>query len=330
LKVKKEYQMKLLRALIAFTIGLGGLAAATAHARPTGAITLNVSPHGRFHSIQAAINAAPEHSQTEVIIKIAPGKYRELVTVPSPDSHLELMGAGIKKTIITYNLGARDKNKSGHELGTFHTPTVTILGRHIEVSDLTIANTFGKGSQAVAVRTGDGPVAFHHCRFLGWQDTVYVHNPHARIYFGHCIIAGAIDFIFGKSYAVFNHCLIRCLGEGCITAPATPKRQKYGLVFLHCRIIAGKGVSQGVVHLGRPWRKYGYSAFVDCYMGRQIAPAGWLNWNHTNYYKTARFYEFHSTGPGADASARVPWSHQLSSAQAKLITVKAVLGPGRW
>jgi pectinesterase len=65
-------------------------------------------------------------------------------------------------------------------------------------------------------------------------------------------------------------------------------------------------------------------------MGRQIAPAGWLNWGHTNYYKTARFFEFHSTGPGADVSARVKWSHQLTSKQAKAITVNAVLGPGHW
>jgi pectinesterase len=84
------------------------------------------------------------------------------------------------------------------------------------------------------------------------------------------------------------------------------------------------------VHLGRPWRKYGYSAFIDCYMGSQIARDGWLNWGHTHYYKTARFFEYHSSGPGADPSARVSWSHQLTARQAQAITVQSVLGPGKW
>ena len=321
-------KMKAMVAAVAGSLIMAATSSALAQAPyPT---TITVSPHGRFHTIQAAVNSVPEHSRKTVIIKIPPGIWHARVLIPSYDSHIELTGAGAHKSIITYNLGARDRNKSGHEIGTFHTPTVTILGRHIRVENLTIANSFGKGSQAVAVRTGDGPVTFRHCRFLGWQDTVYVHNPRARIYFDRCMIQGAIDFIFGKSRAVFNHCLIRCMGRGCVTAPATPQQQKYGLVFLHCRIVAGKGVRRGVVHLGRPWRKYGYSAFIDCYMGRQIAADGWLNWGHTDYYKTARFFEYHSTGPGADPSARVKWSHQLSRRQADAITIKAVLGPGNW
>ena len=301
-------------------------------AGPPQPLVLSVAAHGHaaFHTIQAAINAVPVHSHRPVVIKIAAGTYKERVTIPSDDSHVALIGAGARKTIITYNLGAKEKSRLGHEIGTFHTPTVTILGRDISAAHLTFVNTYGKGSQAVAVRTGDGPVMFTHCRFIGWQDTLYLHNPHARIYLHRCMIQGAIDFIFGKSRAVFDHCLIRSVGKGCITAPATPPHQPFGFVFLHCRLVATKAVHAGSVHLGRPWRPYGYVAFIHCSMGRQIAPDGWLNWDRTTYYKTARFYEFGSTGPGAGPAKRVRWSHQLTPEKAAGMTVRVILGRGPW
>lgn len=291
---------------------------------------LTVGPKGQYKTIQAAIDAVPAHSRKPIIIKIAPGTYKELVTVPSDDSNIILRGRNAKKTIITYNLGARDKGENGKEIGTFHTPTVTILGRDITAEHLTFVNSYGKGSQAVAVRTGDGPVIFRHCRFLAWQDTLYVHNPHAKIYFRKCLIQGAVDFIFGEARAVFDHCVIRSVGSACITAPNTPKHQPYGLVFLHCSLTASKHVPAGSVYLGRPWRAYGSTTYIDCHMGSDIAPAGWLNWQGTSYYKTARFAEYHSTGPGANVKLRVKWSHQLTKAQAARYSVKAILGSGPW
>ncbi len=313
-------------------IGILALALTSVGANAASAKIITVAAHGKadYHTIQGAINAAPTHSRRQIIIKIAPGTYKELVTVPSDDSNIVLEGTRAKKTIITYNLGARDKGKNGKEIGTFHTPTVTILGRNITAKHLTFVNSYGQGSQAVAVRTGDGPVIFRHCRFLAWQDTLYVHNPHAKIYFNKCLIQGAVDFIFGEARAVFNHCVIRSVGSACITAPNTPKHQPFGLVFLHCKITASPNVRKGSVYLGRPWRAYGSTTYIDCHMGADIAPVGWLNWQGTKFYKTARFAEYHSTGPGANAKARVKWSHQLTKAQAAKYTVKGILGNGPW
>lgn len=313
-------------------IGVLALALTSVGANAASAKIITVAAHGKadYHTIQGAINAAPTHSRRRIIIKIAPGTYKELVTVPSDDSNIVLEGTRAKKTIITYNLGARDKGKNGKEIGTFHTPTVTILGRNITAKNLTFVNSYGKGSQAVAVRTGDGPVIFRHCRFLAWQDTLYVHNPHAKIYFNKCLIQGAVDFIFGEARAVFNHCVIRSVGAACITAPNTPKHQPFGLVFLHCKITASPNVRQGSVYLGRPWRAYGSTTYIDCHIGSDIAPVGWLNWQGTKFYKTARFAEYHSTGPGANAKARAKWSHQLTKAQAAKYTVKGILGNGPW
>ncbi len=315
-----------------WAIGVLALAVTGVGVYAAPAKVMTVAAHGKadYHTIQGAINAAPTHSRRQIIIKIAPGTYKELVTVPSDDSNIILEGISAKKTIITYNLSARDKGRNGKEIGTFHTPTVTILGRDITAKHLTFVNSYGKGSQAVAVRTGDGPVIFQHCRFLAWQDTLYVHNSHAKIYFNKCLIQGAVDFIFGKARAVFNHCVIRSVGSACVTAPNTPKRQPFGLVFLHCKITASPQVRKGSVYLGRPWRAYGSTTYIDCHMSADIAPAGWLNWQGTKFYKTARFAEYHSTGPGADAKSRVTWSHQLTKAQAAKYTVKGILGKGPW
>ncbi len=315
----------------AVVFAVAGMAALAQGAKP---VVLTVGgAHGKYRQVQAAVNAAAAFDGRPVEIKIAPGTYHELVLVPSHDRNLTLRGAGAKSTIITFNLGAKDKGPSGKSFGTFHTSTGTILGRRITAGGISFVNSYGKGSQAVAVRTGDGPVIFRHCRFIAWQDTLYVHNPRARIYFSHCFIQGAIDFIFGKSIAVFNHCVIRTVSTvpgTCLTAPATPKSQRYGLVFLHCRVKAGKQVKKGSVYLGRPWRKYGATLLVDCHLPAAIAPAGWRNWEGTDYYKTARFAEFNSTGPGAHAGRRAAWSHQLSAATAKTLTPRSILGPGNW
>ena len=316
---------------VALLIGLPTGLAARAASRPV-VLTVGLKS-GHFHHVQDAVNAAAKFHGRPVEIKIAAGTYHELVLVPARMRHLTLVGAGAKRTIITFNLGAREKGPGGKPLGTFHTATVTILGRHITAAGLSFVNSYGKGSQAVAVRTGDGPVEFRHCRFISWQDTLYVHNPGAKIYLQNCLIQGAIDFIFGKSTALFDHCNIRTVSTipgTCLTAPATPQDQPCGLVFLHCRVTSGKMVAPGSVYLGRPWRAYGSTLWVNCHLSAAISPAGWRNWKGTKYFKTARFAEYHSTGPGANVNNRVTWSHQLSAAAAGKMTVRHILGRGDW
>jgi pectinesterase len=66
-------------------------------------------------------------------------------------------------------------------------------------------------------------------------------------------------------------------------------------------------------------------------MSGVVRPAGWHNWKQPEREKTARFAEFGSTGPGANPSARVPWSRSLSRAEADAITVQRVLaGTDGW
>ncbi|HXB96113.1 MAG TPA: pectinesterase family protein, partial [Puia sp.] len=80
------------------------------------------------------------------------------------------------------------------------------------------------------------------------------------------------------------------------------------------------------VSLGRPWRPYAAVTYLHCWLGPHILPDGWANWNNTENFKTARYAEFEDSGPGAVTASRVPWSRQLSPAEAAAITPRKVFG----
>jgi pectinesterase len=61
-------------------------------------------------------------------------------------------------------------------------------------------------------------------------------------------------------------------------------------------------------------------------MGGHISSHGWNNWGKPDNEKTARYSEYQSTGPGANPSARVAWSRQLTDDEAKQYTIENILG----
>ena len=69
-------------------------------------------------------------------------------------------------------------------------------GHDFHAENITFENSFGTGSQAVAVLVEADRLVFKHCRFLGWQDTLYAKN--GRQYYEDCYIEGHVDFIFGR------------------------------------------------------------------------------------------------------------------------------------
>ena len=87
-----------------------------------------------------------------------------------------------------------------------------------------------------------------------------------------------------------------------------------GLIFLKCRLTAEKTVSQ--VFLGRPWRDFGRTVFLETEMGDFIRPEGWHHWLPERE-KTAFLAEYLSTGKGGNSLKRVEWSHQLNEKEAR-------------
>lgn len=80
------------------------------------------------------------------------------------------------------------------------------------------------------------------------------------------------------------------------------------------------------MYLGRPWRPYAYTLFIECELGKHIVPAGWHNWGKQSNEETARYMEYKNTGEGANVSERVAWSKQLTKKEAEAVTVDAIFG----
>ena len=285
---------------------------------------------GDYYSIQRAIDVAPS---TGAVISVAPGVYHEVLTIDKPNITLRSPYKDASKTIIVAGKSA------GTAGGTGKSATVNVLADNFLAQNLTFENNFNQthpqlpqGSQAVALLVRGDRDIFDNVRLLGNQDTLYADGKPcsgtgadrtcapARQYFDHCFIEGNVDFIFGDGKTVFDHCTILSNqhSEGFITAQSKSyRKQDSGFVFHDCRLTAAPGVHN--VYLGRPWRPYATVVYLNTWMGSQIVPAGWREWQpgHTASLATASYAEYNSTGPGANPSQREPFARQLTKAQAQ-------------
>ena len=272
---------------------------------------------GNFRTLQEAIESARAFMDYTVTIYVKNGVYKERVIVPSWVENIDIIGEDRDKTIITY-----DDHANINKMGTFRTYTVKVEGSDITFKNLTIENNAAQLGQAVALHTEGDRLKFINCRILGNQDTIYTGAKFTRLYFKDCYIDGTTDFIFGPSTALFEDCIIHSKRNSYVTAASTPKEAKYGYVFKHCKLTAEPGVDK--VYLGRPWRPYAYTLFIECELGKHIVLAGWHNWGKQSNEETARYMEYKNTGEGANASERVAWSKQLTKKEAEAVTVDAI------
>ncbi len=284
---------------------------------------------GQFRNISDAIEVCRAFMEYHKVIFVKKGIYKEKLVVPQFLTNIEICGEDRDNTIITWDdhaniladitpLTAQGDVK---KIGTFRTFTLKIEGSHITLKNITIENNAARLGQAVALHTEGDCLTFINCRFLGHQDTVYTGNAKTRLFFNNCYIEGTTDFIFGPSTAWFENCDIFCKANSYITAASTPQDVPYGYIFNKCRITTDANVNK--VYLGRPWRDYGYTLFMNCELPRQILPEGWHQWR-PEAVKTARYLEYNNRGDGAATDKRVSWSRQLTKKEAQMITREAV------
>lgn len=272
---------------------------------------------GDFKTIQAALNNLKAFKGSRITIKLAPGIYSEKIEVHSWTPQVSLIGSDPSTTIIAFN----DHAGKG-DIITFTSYTAKISGDDFYAENITFQNTAGPVGQAVALHVEGDRCMFKNCRFIGDQDTIYTGGD-SRQYFLDCYIEGTTDFIFGAATALFENCVIQSKKNSYITAASTTQGKEFGYVFLNCSFTASKDVTK--VYLGRPWRNFAKTVFVNCLMGSHILPEGWHNWSKPEAEKTVFYAEYNSSGPGADAVARVGWSHQLTAEESLIYTVSEIL-----
>jgi pectinesterase len=289
----------------------------------------------------------PDGTPGRVFIEIVPGVYHERVIVTQNHINITLIGLGKTpdEVVITNSLNARTAG------GTFFTETVEINGTGFEADNITFENAAGNTGQAVAVADRGDRSIFKHCRFLGHQDTLFA--DYGRQYYVDSYIEGGVDYIFGNAAAVFERDELHSNGPGFITAQSrTSPDQPTGYVILSSKVTVGfeappappastptaeagappklgLGGNEATttppippprprqIGLGRPWRTYSRVVFINTELPAEMNPVGWNNWGSAANESTAYYAESGSTGPGASPSTRVPWSHQLTAAEAK-------------
>ncbi len=284
---------------------------------------------GEFRNVGDAIEVCRAFMEYHKVIYVKRGTYKEKLVIPQWLTNIEICGEDRDQTIITWDDHANiladitplTANGEQKKIGTFRTFTLKIQGSRITLKNITIENNSARLGQAVALHTEGDRLTFLNCRFLGHQDTIYTGNAKTRLYFKGCHIEGTTDFIFGPSTAWFEQCDILCKANSYITAASTPQDVPYGYVFNNCRITCQEQVTK--VYLGRPWRDYGYTLFMNCELPAQIRPEGWHHWQKERE-QTARYMEYNNRGAGAATDRRAPWSRQLTKKEAKDITLDRV------
>ncbi len=314
------------RIIIMLTAIMAAAASATAASKYDNPDTLVVARDGtgEFRTIDEAIEVCRAFMEYHKVIYVKKGIYKEKLIIPQWLTNIEILGEDRDNTVITYDDHANIKTAERPKgIGTFRTYTVKVEGSRITFKNITIENNSARLGQAVALHTEGDRLMFINCRLLGHQDTIYTGVAGTRILFKDCYIEGTTDFIFGPSTAWFENCIIHSKANSYITAASTPADVPFGYVFNNCRLTADEGITK--VYLGRPWRDYGYTLFMNCELGGHIRPEGWHHWQKERE-NTARYMEYNNRGEGSKTDKRVGWGRQLTKKEAAKITMEEVFG----
>lgn len=216
------------------------------------------------------------------------------------------------------------------------------MGDNFIAKGITFENSAGPSKhQAVALRSGSDLSAFYKCSFVGYQDTLYVHS--LRQFYRECDIYGTIDFIFGNAAVVFQNCNLyarkpNANQKNIFTAQGREDpNQNTGISILNCKVAAASDLipvkSSFKTYLGRPWKQYSRTVYLQSYLDDLIDPAGWLEWNGTFALSTLYYGEYMNKGPGSNTTARVKWPGYRvinSSTEAAMFTVGPFIQGDEW
>ncbi|KAL9271640.1 putative pectinesterase/pectinesterase inhibitor 46, partial [Drosera capensis] len=261
---------------------------------------------GHYKTIEEAIVAVPQESNKRIVIYVKKGVYFENVKISANVWNLMIYGDGRYETLVSGRLNFVDGTT------TFQSATFAVLGKNFIARDIGFINTAGAiKQQAVALLAGGDLTIFYHCAMNAFQDTLYYTN---RQLYRECDIFGTVDFIFGNSAAVFQNCNIfprlPLLGQqDNITAQGKfDPNQKTGITIQNCTILPLGNLGATQVYLGRPWKLYSTTVYLENYLGSLINPQGWLPWQGTSGPSTIFYAEYRNRGPGSSIARRVKWA----------------------
>ncbi|KAK6789846.1 hypothetical protein RDI58_013646 [Solanum bulbocastanum] len=297
--------------------------------------TVTADGSGNFKTISEAIDFAPNNSYDRIFVYIKEGIYQENVEIPSWKPNIVLLGDGSDVTVITGNRSVVDG------WTTFRSATVAVSGEGFLARDITFENTAGpEKHQAVALRINADLAAVYRCTITGYQDTLYAHS--FRQFYRECDIYGTVDYIFGNAAVVFQGCNIvsRLPMPGqftVITAQSRDSPDEYtGISIQNCSILATEDLYNNSStinsYLGRPWRDYSRTVYLESYIDGFINPEGWKEWSENQSLDTLYYGEYENSGPASGVDNRVTWSgyHIMDYYDAANFTVSEFITGEEW
>ncbi|KOG11787.1 MULTISPECIES: pectinesterase family protein [Streptomyces] len=289
----------------------------------TAATTLTVAKDGsgRYTSVQKAVDAVPAGNTSRVVIRVAPGVYRETVKVPANKPYVTIEGTGRSRKdtlIVEGHASGTPKPDGTGTYGTGGSATVAVEADEFQARNLSIANDFDEaanqaltGHQAVALRTAADRIVLDGLIISGDQDTLLLDTAArdriGRVHLTDSYVIGNVDFVFGRATAVIDRSVLtlkkRWDGSsgGYLTAPSTAAGRNG---FLITRSTVNGDVAAGSFHLGRPWHAGGdatldpQTTVRDSVLGAAVKSTPWTDMGGFSW-KADRFAEYRNTGPGA-------------------------------
>lgn len=187
-----------MKSLIALLSCAGTALAASRTTAPAGCITVG---SGGYSTIQAAVNSLSTSASGTQCIFIKPGTYKEQVLVSARSAQLTIYGSTTDTTGYAANSVTITGSKSQADgLSNDETATLRVKAANFKLYNVNVANTYGKGSQAVAL-SAYADSGYYASVFTGYQDTLLA-NTGKQLYAG-SLIQGATDFIFGQNAAAW-------------------------------------------------------------------------------------------------------------------------------
>ncbi|BAT89603.1 hypothetical protein LR48_Vigan08g045500 [Vigna angularis] len=286
---------------------------------------------GNFKTIASALEDVPEKSDKRTVIYVKKGIYNENVRVEKTKWNVMIIGDGMNATIVSGSLNFVDGTP------TFSSATFAVFGKNFIARDMGFRNTAGpQKHQAVALMNTADQAVYYRCQIDAFQDSLYAHSN--RQFYRECNIYGTVDFIFGNSAVVLQNCNIfpRVPMQGqqnTITAQGkTDPNMNTGISIQNCSISPFGDLSSVQTYLGRPWKNFSTTVFMQSSLGSFINPNGWLPWIGNSAPDTIFYAEFQNLGPGASTKNRVKWKglKTITSKQASKFTVKTFISGEKW
>ena len=109
-----------------------------------------------------------------------------------------------------------------------------------------------------------------------------------------------------------------------------------GITIQNCSILATEDLysnsSTVKSYLGRPWRVYSRTVYLESYIDDFIDPSGWKEWNGNEGLDTLYYGEYENDGPGSSTENRVTWEgyHVMDEYDAYNFTVSEFITGDEW